>query len=82
MAEDLDERQVGLGHGDVAPQRLGELVGGARPFGDQAVELVGAAAVQREALVDQGAVVGDRVAVARAAPGRGPSRACCASDSM
>ena len=63
VAEHLGQGQVGLRDGDVAPQRLRDLVGRARPLGEQPVDLVGAPAVQLEALVDQRAVVGDRVAV-------------------
>ncbi len=39
MAEDLRERQVGLGHGHVAPQLVGDLMRGAGPCGDQAGDL-------------------------------------------
>ena len=53
VADDLREGQERLGDRDVAPQLLGELVGGPRLLGDQAVELLGAALVQREPLVDQ-----------------------------
>ncbi len=57
VPEHLRERQVGLRDGDVAPQLLGDLVGGSRLCGDQAVDLLGAALVQAEALVDQRDVV-------------------------
>ena len=43
---------------------LGDLVGRARPLGEQPADLARAPLVQREALVDQRAVVGDRLAVA------------------
>ena len=65
MPEHLRQRQVGLGDGDVAPQLDRDLVRGARLGGDQAVDLLGAAVVHAEALVDQRGVVGDRLAVAR-----------------
>ena len=45
-------------------QRLGQLVAGARLLGDQVVDLVRPLGVELEALVDQGDVVGDRLAVA------------------
>ena len=64
MAEHLREREVRLRHGDVAPQVGGDLVGRARALLEQAVDLVRAAAVQLEALVDQLAVLGHRVPVA------------------
>ncbi len=64
MADHLRERQVGLGHGDVAPHLLGQLVGGAGALVDQLAQLLGAPAVHGEALVDQGDVIGDRLAVA------------------
>ncbi len=63
MPEHLAEREERLGHRDVAPQGLSQLIGAARALGDQAGQLVRAAAVKREALVDQRSVVGDRVAV-------------------
>ena len=62
--EHLAEREVGLRDGDVAPQRLRDLVRGQRLLGEQAVDLARAALVHREALVDQRRVVGERVAVA------------------
>ena len=79
VAEHLGQRQVRLRDRDVAPQLLRDLVRGARAGLDQPVDLLGPPAVQREALVDQLAVVCDRVAVARAAraprPSRGSARA-------
>src|SRR3712207_9560434 len=45
-SEDLREREVGLRHGDVAPHRLGDLVGGPRLLGDEPVDLRGAPLVQ------------------------------------
>src|SRR5215203_3028235 len=63
VAEHLRQREVRLRHGDVSPQRLGDLVGRARSLGEQAVDLVGPPAVQLEALVDQRAVIDDRVTV-------------------
>jgi hypothetical protein len=50
---------------DVAPQRLRDLVARPRLLFDQPVDLLGAPSVQGEALVNERAVVGDRVAVAR-----------------
>ena len=79
VPEHLRQRQVGLRDGDVSPQLLGDLVGGARLRGDQAADLLGAARVQAEALVDQRDVVGDRLAVAGQHQRRGPSRASCAA---
>ena len=40
MSKDLRQRQVGLGHRDVAPQLLCDLMRGARPVGDQPVDLL------------------------------------------
>ena len=40
VADHLREGEEGLGDGDVAPELLGELVGGARPLGDQAAQLL------------------------------------------
>ena len=64
MPEHLGERQVGLRDRDVAEQRLRELVAAARLLGDQLVDLLRPPAVELEPLVDQGDVVGDRLAVA------------------
>ena len=64
VADHLGEGEEGLGDGDVAPDRLGDLVAGARPLGDQAVDLLLAPLVLGEALVDQRDVVDDRLAVA------------------
>src|SRR5437867_3882871 len=61
----LGEGEKGLGDGHVSPELLGDLVGRVRALGDQGEDLLGAAAVQLEALVDQGSVIGDRLAVAR-----------------
>src|SRR5215210_7198116 len=63
VPEHLREGQERLGDGDVAPQLLGDLIGGARPLRDQLEDLLRPPPVKRDALVDQGAVVGDRVAV-------------------
>ena len=52
VADHLGQRQERLGHRDVAPQLLGKLVAGARPLGDQLVDLLGAPARVSEALVD------------------------------
>ena len=79
VAEHLAQRQVGLGDRDVAPQRLRDLVRRARPLGDQPADLARAPLVQREALVDQLDVVGDRVAVAGEDELERPSRASRAS---
>ena len=65
VAQHLAEREVSLGDRDVAPERLSDLVRRAWPLGDKPVDLAGAPLVKREALVDQRAVVGDRLAVAR-----------------
>src|SRR5919198_1033478 len=65
VTEHLGEGEEGLGHGDVAPQLLGDLVRRARALGNQPVDLLGPPAVHREALVDQPAMVGDRLAVPR-----------------
>ena len=65
MAENFRQGEVGLRDGDVAEQRLREVVAGARPLSNEVVDLVGAAAVELEALVDQRDVVGDGLAVAR-----------------
>ena len=64
MAEHLAEREVRLRDGDVAPQRLRDLVRGQRLLAEQPVDLARAALVHREALVDQRRVVAERVAVA------------------
>ena len=64
VAQDLRERQVGLGDRHVAPQLVGDLVGGAGLLGDQPVDLLGTAVVHPEAFVDQGHVVADRPPVA------------------
>ena len=64
VADHLGEGEEGLGDGDVAPDRLGDLVAAARPLGDQAVDLLLAALVLGDAVVDQGDVVDDRLAVA------------------
>ena len=64
MADHLGEGEEGLGDGDVAPDRLGDLVAAARLLGDQLVDLLLAALVLGDAVVDQGDVVGDRLAVA------------------
>ena len=79
VAEHLRERQEGLGHGDVAPQLLGDLVRRARALGDQPEDLLGAAAVKREALVDQRPMVGDRARRARGARSRPAARGCGAA---
>src|SRR3954447_8236957 len=63
VAEHLAEREVGLRDRDVAPQRLGDLVGRAGALLDQPADLARAPVVEREALVDQLHVVGDGVAV-------------------
>ena len=49
VAEHLGQRQVGLRDGDVAEQRLRELVAGARLLGDQLVDLAPRAGVELEA---------------------------------
>jgi hypothetical protein len=49
---------------DVAPDRLGDLIGVAGLLGDQLVDLLLAPVVLGDAVVDQGDVVSDRVAVA------------------
>jgi hypothetical protein len=64
MADHLGESEEGLGDGDVAPDRLGDLVGVAGLLGDQLVDLLLAPVVLGDALVDQGGVVDDRLAVA------------------
>ena len=64
MADHLGEGEEGLGDGDVAPDRLRQLVAAARPLGDQPVDLLLAPLVLGQPLVDQGDVVGDRLAVA------------------
>src|SRR4051794_41244317 len=51
VADHLGEGEEGLGDGDVAPDRLGQLVAGARALGDQAVDLLLAAVVRGEAAV-------------------------------
>src|SRR5690349_15938425 len=61
VADHLGEGEEGLGDGDVAPDRLCDLVAGAGLVGDQAVDLLLAALVLGEAIVDQGDVVDDRV---------------------
>ena len=63
VADYLGEGEERLGHRDVAPERLGELVPGTGLLGDQAIELLGSPLVHREALVDQRDVVRDRIAV-------------------
>ena len=40
MPQDLGEGEVGLGDGDIAPDLVGDLVGGSRLLGDQAVDLL------------------------------------------
>ena len=47
VADHLGEGEEGLGDGDVAPDRLRQLVAGARPLGDQAVDLLLAPLVAR-----------------------------------
>ena len=76
VAEHLGQRQVGLGDRDVAPQRLRELVGGARPLGDEARDLLrrGARARARRSSMSARWSV-DRLAVARRRRPAGPSRA-------
>ena len=62
------QRQVGLRDRDVAPQRLRDLVRGARPLGEQPGDLRARAAracAKRSSISAR--VVGDRLAVARAA---------------
>ena len=63
MADHLREGEERLGHRDVAPERLGELVARAGALGDQAVELLRPPLVKSEALVDERGVVRDRLAV-------------------
>src|SRR5881397_3995330 len=62
MTDHLGEGQEGLPDGDVAPKLLRKLVSGARPLGYESVDLLGAAPVKLEPLVDQRDVVGDRLA--------------------
>ena len=71
------ERQVGLRDGDVAPQRLGDLVGRARPLGDQAARSCSARRrVQaRSARRSARTWSVDRLAVAGQHERRAPSRA-------
>src|SRR3954463_9158154 len=64
VAQHLRQGEERLRHGDVAPERLRDVVRRARPFRYEREDLVGPARVQGEAAVDQRAVVLDRVAVA------------------
>ena len=65
MAEHLGQRQVGLRDGDVAEQRLGQLVAGARAARRSARRSAPpGGAWNSKPLVDQRDVVGDRLAVA------------------
>ncbi len=64
VADHLGEGEEGLGDGDVAPDRLRDLIAAARLLGDQPVDLLLAPLVLGEAVVDQGDVVDDRLAVA------------------
>src|SRR5215218_7055261 len=59
VAYHLGEGEEGLGDGDVAPERLGDLVAAAGALGDQAVDLLLAAVVAVHPRVDQLGVVGD-----------------------
>ena len=79
VADHLRQRQVRLGHRDVSPDLPGDLVRRARLLADEPEDLVLAAVVQPEALVDQRAVVGDRIAVA-GEDERTSSRPSCAID--
>src|SRR5436190_1131968 len=65
VPDHLRQGEEGLSDGDVPPELLGDLVGRARPLGDQGEDLFRAAPVELEALVDQGPVICDWFAVAR-----------------
>ena len=79
MADHLREGQERLGDRDVAPQRLGHLVRRPRLLGDQPVDLLGAALVHREALVDQRGVVGRSARRGPRGRSRPAARASCAA---
>jgi hypothetical protein len=64
MADYLGEGEEGLGDGDVAPDRLGQLVAAAGLLGNQLVDLLLAALVLGDPVVDQGNVVDYRLAAA------------------
>src|ERR1700678_75199 len=65
VAQDLGEGQVGLGDRRVSPHHPGDLVGGERAVANHLEHLRGPPLVHGEALVDQRAVVEDRVPVPR-----------------
>ncbi len=74
MPQHLAERQKRLRHCIVAPQHLRQLTRRPWLLGDQRVELLGAPLVQRESLVDQLGVAGERVAVAGSTMSRSMAR--------
>ncbi len=64
VADHLREGEEGLGDGDVAPDRLRDLVAAPRSLGDQLEDLLLAPIVLGQAVVDQRGVVDDRLAMA------------------
>src|SRR4051794_11097543 len=64
VPQPLAQREVGRGDGDVAPDRLRDVMGGARLLAEEAEDLRRPPLVHGEALVDQGGVPVELVAVA------------------
>ena len=65
MPKDFGQGQVCLRDRDISPKCLSDLVRGPWALLDQVVDLVRPSAIQGKALVDQVAVGGNRLAVAR-----------------